>query len=84
MALHAMGKLHEELAKIKDESQKVDRLCELNVIEQAFNLGHTTMVQGAWRRAQSLTIHGWVYSISDGLLKELGVCLSGPEDLKAA
>jgi carbonic anhydrase len=73
---------HEELAKIKDERQKVDRLCELSVIEQAFNLGHTTVVQGAWRRAQSLTIHGWVYSISDGLLRELGVCLSSPEDLK--
>jgi carbonic anhydrase len=71
---------YEELVKIKDESQRADRLCELNVVEQSFNLGHTTVVQEAWKRGQSLAIHGWIYRISNGLLQDLGVCLSGPEE----
>jgi carbonic anhydrase len=75
---------YEELGKIKDESRKEDRLCEINVIEQTFNLGHTTVVQEAWRKGQSLAIHGWVYRISNGLLQDLEVCLSGPENLKTA
>ena len=71
---------YEELVKIKDEGQRADRLCELNVVEQSLNLGHTTVVQEAWRRGQSLAIHGWIYRISNGLLQDLGVCLSGPEE----
>jgi len=73
---------HEELAQIENKSQREDRLCELNVIEQAFNLGHTTVVQEAWRRGQSLAIHGWIYSISNGLLKDLEVRLSEPQQVK--
>jgi carbonic anhydrase len=73
---------HGELIHIKDENRRADRLCELNVIEQAFNLGHTTVVQEAWRRGQSLAIHGWIYSISNGLLKDLEVCLSEPQQVK--
>jgi carbonic anhydrase len=71
----------EELAKISDGTRRVDRLCELNVIAQAANVGHTTVVQEAWSRGQALTIHGWIYGISNGLLKDLGACVSSREDL---
>jgi carbonic anhydrase len=72
----------EELVKISDGARRVDRLCELNVIAQAANVGHTTIVQEAWRRGQALTIHGWIYGISNGLLKDLGACVSSREDLR--
>ena len=58
-----------------------NRLCELNVIEQVVNLCHTTIVRDAWDRGQPLTIHGWVYGISDGLLSDLGMNVSSAEAL---
>jgi carbonic anhydrase len=60
---------------------KQDRLCELNVLEQVINVCQTTIVQDAWERGQSLTIHSWIYGLKDGLLRDLGLTLSGPEDL---
>lgn len=66
----------QDLMRIVDEQQRVDRLCELNVVEQVTNVGNTTIVQEAWQRGQLLTIHGWIYGIANGLLKDLGVCLS--------
>jgi carbonic anhydrase len=60
-----------ELAALPDEESRFDRLCELNVREQMQNLAHTTPVQRAWRLGQELTIHGWIYSIADGLLHDL-------------
>jgi carbonic anhydrase len=51
----------------------VDRLCELNVIEQVHHVARTTIVQDAWRRGQPLTLHGWIYGISDGLVKDLRI-----------
>jgi carbonic anhydrase len=60
---------------------RVDRLCELNVIEQARNVAHTTVVQDAWRRGQAVSVHGWIYGVSDGLLKDLDVCFTCPSDL---
>ncbi len=63
---------------------RVDRLCELNVEEQAMNVGNTTIVQEAWERGQELTIHGWIYGINDGLLRDLGICISSPRDLREA
>jgi len=62
-----------ELAKIEDESDRLDRLCELNVIEQVLSVSRTTIVQNAWRRGQELTIHVWIYGLKDGLLCDLGV-----------
>ena len=59
------------------EDGRVDRLCELNVIDQVLNAGATTIVQAAWERGQELTIHGWVYGLQDGLVRELGISLSG-------
>jgi carbonic anhydrase len=64
------------------EGQRIDRLCELNVIEQVMNVGNMTAVLEAWQKGQPLTIHGWIYSIANGLLKDLGVCISSAEELQ--
>jgi carbonic anhydrase len=64
-----------------DESQQLDRLCELNVIEQVFNVCQTTIVQSAWERQQELTVHGWIYGLSDGLLRDLNICISKQDEL---
>ncbi len=60
-----------------------DRLCELNVIEQALHVSQTTIVQDAWRRGQDLTIHGWIYSLQDGLLRDLGVSMANQQEIEA-
>ena len=73
-----------ELTQIRDESQRLNRLCELNVIEQVLNVAQTTIVQGAWRRGQELTVHGWVYGLEDGLLRDLGVSIDSVDGLAAA
>ncbi|MBC8066671.1 MAG: carbonate dehydratase [Chlorobia bacterium] len=65
-----------------DEDRKLDRLCELNVIEQVRNVCHTTIVQQAWRNGQNLTVHGWVYSLEDGRIRDLGVDMDGETDLE--
>jgi carbonic anhydrase len=70
--------------QIRDESQRLDRLCELNVIDQVLNVAQTTIVQGAWRRGQELTVHGWIYGLEDGLLRDLGVSIDSAEGLAAA
>ncbi len=62
-----------ELEAIRDPSLRQDRLCELNVAAQVANVCHTTIVQDAWRRGQALTVHGWIYALSDGLLRDLGL-----------
>jgi carbonic anhydrase len=68
--------VHEEtLVKIDDENERLDRLCELNVIEQVGNVGRTTIVQSAWQRGQELVVHGWIYGLQDGLLRDLGVSM---------
>jgi carbonic anhydrase len=74
--------LHEDWLATVDERQKVDALCELNVIEQARHLCQTTVVQDAWARGQGLVVHGWFYGLNDGLLKDLGMTVSGPEQLR--
>ena len=71
------------LGQIKDRKQMLDRLCELNVIEQVINLANTTIVQDAWNRGQPVTVHGWIYDISDGLLRDLNVCLQSLQELQA-
>lgn len=76
-------KWQEELAAIPGESERLDRLCELNVVEQVVNVGHTTVVREAWKRGQPLEVHGWVYGISNGFLKDLGFTISSEEELKA-
>jgi carbonic anhydrase len=71
----------EELASIADPGKRFDRLCELNVDAQVANVCHTTIVQDAWARGQSVTVHGWVYSLNDGLLRELGASIDSPDKI---
>lgn len=59
-----------------------DRLCELNVIEQVVNVCETTIVQDAWARGQDLTVHGWTYRLETGLVNDLGMSISSPEEMK--
>ncbi|MGI4847310.1 MAG: carbonate dehydratase [Janthinobacterium lividum] len=61
--------------------EKADRLCEINALEQVGNICQTTIVQDAWERGQPLTIHSWIYGLHDGLLRDLGLTVNGPEDL---
>lgn len=70
------------LGQIQDETQRSDRLCELNVIEQVKHVGETTIVQDAWARSQAVTVHGWVYGLRDGHIRDLGVKLTRPDDLE--
>ena len=60
---------------------RADRMVELNVVEQVVNTAQTTVVQDAWERGQELTVHGWVYGLHDGLLRNLGMSISGAEEL---
>lgn len=71
-----------KLETIRGEAERVRRLCELNVVEQVINVGNTTIVQDAWGRGQDIAIHGWIYDIADGLLKDLGVCVTSREELE--
>ncbi|WP_144392744.1 carbonate dehydratase [Pleionea sediminis] len=70
----------EELTSLKKDDC-VNRLCELNVKTQVFNIAKTKIAQHAWDRGKSLSIHGWIYSIEDGLIKDLGVTQSSREQL---
>ncbi len=63
------------------DRDRLNRLCELNVIEQVSNLCQTTIVQDAWERGQSITVHGWIYGVHDGLLRDLGVVVNCAESL---
>lgn len=69
------------ISKIIDEHTKLNRICELNVIEQAVNICQTTIVQQAWERGQEVSIHGWIYGLHNGLLKDLNVCITNKNEL---
>ena len=62
----------------------LDRLCELNVLEQARNVCQTSIVQEAWARGQPLAVHGWIYGVGDGMLRDLGLSVSDPGSLAHA
>lgn len=66
---------------IEDEGERFKKLCELNVIEQVCDLSETTIVENAWEKGQDLTIHGWIYEISDGLLRDLKMTVSDRADV---
>ena len=75
-------KLNEaKINALETEQQKLDRLCELNVIQQVKGVVHTTIVQDAWDRGQELAVHGWIYSIADGLLRDLNVCITSKDQV---
>lgn len=64
---------HEELAAITDEGERFDRLVEINVAEQVYDLSRTSVIRDAWAAGRKIQLHGWVYSLSDGLIKDLKV-----------
>jgi carbonic anhydrase len=64
-----------------DDAHRLRRLCELNVIEQVVNVCQTTIVRGAWQRGQELTVHGWIYDIADGLLRDIGVSVAASAEI---
>jgi carbonic anhydrase len=72
------------LGAIADTEKRVDRLCELNVIEQVANVCQTTIVRDAWDRGQKLAVHGWIYGLKDGLLRDLATTIEGPERIADA
>ena len=61
------------LARLPDDQARWDRMCELNVIEQVLHVSQTTVVRDAWTRGQDLTVHGWIYALADGRIRDLGV-----------
>ncbi len=73
-----------QLDAIEDKAPRLELLCELNVVSQVSNVCHTTIVQNAWRRGQPLAIHGWVYSLADGLLKDLDCTVDRAEQIADA
>jgi carbonic anhydrase len=72
-----------ELRAIPEGQARIDRLCELNVIEQVRNIGRTTIVQDAWRSGHPLQLHGWVYGLKDGIVTDLGVTVRAITDIEA-
>ncbi len=73
----------EELNAIEDFDARSNRLAELNVEAQVANVCHTTIVQDAWRRGQELSVHGWIYSLQDGLLRDVGVGIESVDQIPA-
>jgi carbonic anhydrase len=75
---------HAALLAATPAAQRADVLCELNAIEQVMNVAQTTVVQDAWTRGQSLTLHGWVYGLKDGLLHDMMMTVDRNEGMDAA
>jgi carbonic anhydrase len=77
------AKHERRLAALPDTEARLERLCELNVIEQVVNVSRTTVVRDAWQRGQELTVHGWIYGVHDGLLRDLKIGADRPDQLAA-
>jgi carbonic anhydrase len=78
-----VSKYQQLLDSMPNEEQRSRKLCELNVIEQAYNVCHTTIVQNAWQRNQELVVHGWVYDLQDGLLRNLNITIGSMEEISS-
>jgi len=76
------ARFKDELEAISDQGERYNRLVELNVMQQVLNVCHTTIAQGAWLRRQPLCIHGWVYDLATGTLKDLDCCISGIDQIE--
>ena len=73
---------HESVIHAEPEyDSRLDKLCEINVIEQVANVGETTIVQDVWDRGQELYIHGWIYRIAEGIYRDMGITISSLEEL---
>jgi carbonic anhydrase len=79
-----LEKYEAEISGLPDDAQRLNRLCELNVIEQTINACQTTVVQSAWERGQALAVHGWIYGVGDGLLREIGITITSQQELDEA
>ncbi len=77
------ARFKDELDAILDQKERYRRLVELNVMQQVLNVCHTTIVQGAWTRGQPLWVHGWVYDLANGTLKDLDCCVSSIDQVEA-
>lgn len=73
-----------QLMAISDEDRRWDRLCELNVIEQVMHVCQTTIVQECWERGQELSVHGWIYRVHDGILRDLDICIERPGEMEGS
>jgi carbonic anhydrase len=83
--VHDVREKHDdEVAVVPGLPQRIDRLCELNVVEQVVNVCRTTIVRDAWERGQSLAVHGWIYGLKDGLVRDLGMTVTGAGDVVPA
>ena len=76
-----MHKHREEIDRAGDYEARLDKLCEINVIEQIVSVGETTIVQDAWDRGQELYIHGWIYRIAEGIYRDLGISVGSLDQL---
>ena len=82
--LHHVEDVHAKHRTLVDDlpaERRADRLCELNVLEQVLNVSRTVVVQDAWARGQNLTIHGWIYGLKDGLVRDLGLTVGHPGEI---
>ena len=82
---HVQDVSHQHTAALErtaDDKSRADRLCELNVIEQVLNVSRTTVIQDAWARSQEVILHGWIYSLEDGLIRDLGMCCRNEPEVR--
>ena len=82
---HVQDVKHKHKKSLKSapsEHSLINRMCELNVLEQVVNVCETTVVQDAWARGQDLAVHSWIYGLKDGLLRDLGMCVTAPDELE--
>jgi len=79
--IHDLRRVHERWLDKFAPEQQADKLCELNVVGQVVNATQTTVIQDAWARGQHVTVHGWAYRLSDGLLQDLKMSIDQPESL---
>ena len=70
-----------QLDALESDAERHRRLCELNVLEQVVNVSRTTVVRDAWARGQALAVHGWIYDVRDGLLRDLGMCVTSEDEV---
>ena len=78
-----VNRRHRDWLETVPAERRIDALCELNVVEQAFNVCQTTVVQDAWARGQPLVVHGWFYGLGNGLLQDLKMTVSDPAEMRA-
>ncbi len=76
-----MEKFEASISRMSSEEERLNRLCELNVIEQTVNVCQTTVVQTAWDRGDEVAVHGLIYDLHDGLLRDLNICITNQEEI---